>query len=133
MVHLLNIAMFTWEYPPKIVGGLGTYTFELTRQLVKMEHNINVFTMNDGTLMPRELMGGVDVHRPKLIDISGILPEVVTEEIRRLGPGMNFFSNVMLYNMLACTKIVNDLIPSRRRHTTYSRSTTGSPRCPASC
>jgi len=115
MVPLLNIAMFTWEYPPKIVGGLGTYTFELTRQLVKMEHNINVFTMNDGTLKPRELMSGIDVHRPKLIDISGILPEVVTEEIRRLGPGMNFFSNVMLYNMLTCTKIVNDLIPLEKK------------------
>ncbi len=107
--------MFTWEYPPKIIGGLGTYTFELTRQLVKMEHNINVFTMNDGTLMTRELMSGVEVHRPKLIDISGVLPDVVSDEVRRWGTGMGFFSQVMLYNLLSSTKIVNDLIPLEKK------------------
>jgi len=105
----------TWEYPPKIVGGLGTYTYELTRQLVKMEHNICVFTMNDGTLKTRELMGGVEVHRPKLLDISEIFPDVVTEEIRRWGPGMRFFSDVWLYNILTSSKIVNDLVPNEKR------------------
>jgi len=112
----LNIALFTWEYPPKIVGGLGTYTYELTRQLVKMEHNICVFTMNDGNLKTRDLMGGVEVYRPKLIDISEIFPDVVAEEIRRWGPGMNFFSDVMLYNLLASTKLANDLIPQENKY-----------------
>jgi glycosyltransferase involved in cell wall biosynthesis len=111
----MNIALFSWEYPPAIVGGLGTYAFELTRQFVKMEQNVCVFTMNDGQLKTRELMNGVEVHRPKLIDISEVLPEVVSEEIRRWGPGMNFFSDVMLYNLLASTKIVNDLIPNEKK------------------
>jgi len=115
-VLALNIALFTWEYPPKIVGGLGTYTYELTRQLVKMEQNISVFTMNDGSLKTRELMNGVEVHRPKLIDISGMLPEAVTDEIKRSGPGLKNFSDVMLYNILASTKIVSDLIPLERMH-----------------
>lgn len=112
----MNICLLTWEYPPKIVGGLGTYTYELTRQLVKMEHNICVFTMNDGTLKTRELMGGVEVHRPKLLDISEIFPDVVTEEIRRWGPGMRFFSDVWLYNILISSKIVNDLVPNEKRN-----------------
>jgi glycogen(starch) synthase len=111
----LNIALFTWEYPPKIIGGLGTYAHELTRQLVKMENNVVVFTMNDGTLKTRELMNGVEVHRPRLIDISEIFPEVVAEEIRRWGPGMNSFSNVFLYNLLVSSKIVNDLIPLEKK------------------
>lgn len=111
----MNICLLTWEYPPKIVGGLGTYTYELTRQLVKMEHNICVFTMNDGNLKTRELMGGVEVHRPKLLDISEIFPDVVTEEIRRWGPGMRFFSDVWLYNILISSKIVNDLVPNEKR------------------
>ncbi|MGC8937020.1 MAG: glycosyltransferase family 4 protein [Candidatus Methanomethylicaceae archaeon] len=111
----MNICLLTWEYPPKIVGGLGTYTYELTRQLVKMEHNICVFTMNDGNLKTRELMGGVEVHRPKLLDISEIFPDVVTEEIRRWGPGMRFFSDVWLYNILTSSKIVNDLVPNEKR------------------
>ena len=112
----MNIALFTWEFPPKIVGGLGTYTYELTRQLVKMEHNICVFTMNDGNLKTRDLMGGVEVYRPKLIDISEIFPDVVAEEIRRWGPGMNFFSDVMVYNLLASTKLANDLIPHENKY-----------------
>jgi glycogen(starch) synthase len=111
----LNIALFTWEYPPKIMGGLGTYTYELTRQLVKTEQNISVFTMNDGTLKTRELMNGIEVHRPKLLDISDMLPEAVTEEIKRWGPGIKPFSDVMLYNLLVSTKIVNDLIPLERK------------------
>jgi glycosyltransferase involved in cell wall biosynthesis len=111
----LNIALFSWEYPPKIIGGLGTYAHELTRQLVKMENNVVVFTMNDGTLKTRELMNGVEVHRPRLIDISEIFPEVVAEEIRRWGPGMNSFSNVFLYNLLVSSKIVNDLIPLEKK------------------
>jgi len=115
LVQPLNIALFTWEYPPKIIGGLGTYAHELTRQLVKMENNVVVFTMNDGTLKTRELMNGVEVHRPRLIDISEIFPEVVAEEIRRWGPGMNSFSNVFLYNLLVSSKIVNDLIPLEKK------------------
>jgi len=115
-VLALNIALFTWEYPPKIMGGLGTYTYEMTRQMVKLEQNVSVFTMNDGTLKTRELMNGVEVHRPKLIDISGMLPEAVTDEIKRSGPGIKSFSDVMLYNILASTKIVSDLIPLEKKH-----------------
>ena len=111
----MNIALFTWEYPPKIMGGLGTYTYELTRQLVKMEQNISVFTMNDGTLKTRELMNGIEVHRPKLIDISDMLPEAVVEEIKRSGVGIKPFSDVMLYNLLVSSKIVNDLIPLEKK------------------
>jgi len=111
----LNIALFTWEYPPRIMGGLGTYTYELTRQLVKMEHNLSVFTMNDGALRTRELMSGVEVHRPKLVDISQIFPSVVSDEIRQWGPGVPFFSCIFLYNLLVSTKIVNDLIPLEKK------------------
>ena len=111
----MNIALFTWEYPPKIMGGLGTYTYELTRQLVKTEQNISVFTMNDGTLKTRELMSGIEVHRPRLIDISDMLPEAVTDEIKRWGPGIKSFSDVMIYNLLVSTKIVNDLIPLEKK------------------
>jgi glycosyltransferase involved in cell wall biosynthesis len=111
----LNICILSWEYPPRIIGGLGTYVYELSRYLVKMEHNVYVFTLNDGNLKTRELMGGVEVHRPKILDISDILPDVVAEEIRRWGPGIKFFSDIWLYNLLVSTKIVNDLIPNERK------------------
>ncbi|MEM2525375.1 MAG: glycosyltransferase family 4 protein [Candidatus Methanomethylicaceae archaeon] len=111
----MNVCILAWEYPPRIIGGLGTYVYELSRQLVKMEHNVFVFTLNDGSLKTRELIGGVEVHRPKLLDISEIFPDVVAEEIRRWGPGMKFFSDLWLYNILISTKIVNDLIPNEKK------------------
>ncbi|MCC6013098.1 MAG: glycosyltransferase family 4 protein [Candidatus Verstraetearchaeota archaeon] len=111
----MNICILSWEYPPRIIGGLGTYVYELSRYLVKMEHNVYVFTLNDGNLKTRELMGGVEVHRPKILDISDILPDVVAEEIRRWGPGIKFFSDIWLYNLLVSTKIVNDLIPNEHK------------------
>jgi glycosyltransferase involved in cell wall biosynthesis len=112
---MMNIALFTFEYPPRIMGGLGTYTSELSKQLVKMEQNISVFTMNDGTLKTRELMNGIEVHRPKLIDITNALPEDITDEMKRSGPGVRPLSDVMLYNFLVSTKIVNDLIPNEMK------------------
>ncbi|MDD1776222.1 MAG: glycogen/starch synthase, partial [Candidatus Methanomethylicus sp.] len=112
----MDIALFTWEYPPKIVGGLGTYTYELSKQLAKMGHCVDVFTMNDGNLKTIENFEGIEVHRPRLFDISAIFPEVVDEEIRRWGPGLKFFSNVYLYNLLVTDRLMNDLIPSGKKH-----------------
>jgi hypothetical protein len=30
----MKIGVFVYEYPPKIVGGLGTYAAEITRKFV---------------------------------------------------------------------------------------------------
>ena len=43
----MKIAVFVYEYPPKIVGGLGTYAAEITRKFVLDDHDVTVFTMND--------------------------------------------------------------------------------------
>ncbi len=53
----MKIAVFVYEYPPKIVGGLGTYAAEITRKFVLNDHDVTVFTMNDdaGSLPTREI------------------------------------------------------------------------------
>jgi len=109
----MNIGFLTWEFPPKIVGGLGTYSWEITREFVKMGHNVYVFTLNDGTLKTRELMSGVEVHRPLILDVSSIFPNIVREELRNWGPGLKFFSDIYLYNILTAGKIINQLIPQQ--------------------
>ena len=43
----MRLAVLVYEYPPKIVGGLGTYTAEITRKFVLQENDVSVFTMND--------------------------------------------------------------------------------------
>jgi len=33
----MKMAVLVYEYPPKIVGGLGTYAAEITRKFVLMD------------------------------------------------------------------------------------------------
>jgi hypothetical protein len=68
----MKIALLVYEYPPKIVGGLGTYAAEITRKFVLLGHDVTVFTMNDdnGSLPTRELLRGIEIHRPVHIDVS---------------------------------------------------------------
>ena len=106
----MRIGFFVWEYPPRIVGGLGTYAENICPALISKGHDVSVFTMNDGGLKTRETLKGVDVNRPMLVDGGGILPLCMTEDLRRWGTGINFFNDVLVYNILSATKFVNQLI-----------------------
>jgi len=106
------MAVLVYEYPPKIVGGLGTYAAEITRKFVLMDNDMTVFTMNDdaGSLPTREIWRGIEIHRPLYIDISDSLPDVVAEDIKKWGRGAHLFSKILIYNYLSASKLVNELI-----------------------
>src|SRR3972149_3047672 len=106
------MAVLVYEYPPKIVGGLGTYAAEITRKFVLLDHDVSVFTMNDdtGSLPTRELWRGIEIHRPLHIDVSDSLPDVIAEDIRKWGRGIHFFSKLLVYNYLTASKMVNELV-----------------------
>jgi glycogen(starch) synthase len=110
----MKMSVLVWEYPPKIVGGLGTYAAEITRKFVLTDNDVTVFTMNDdaGTLPTREIWRGIEIHRPLHIDISDSLPDFVAEDIRKsgMGSGIQFFSKILVYNCLSASKLVNELI-----------------------
>jgi glycosyltransferase involved in cell wall biosynthesis len=108
----MKMAVLVYEFPPKIVGGLGTYAAEITRRFVLLGHDVSVFTMNDdeGSLPTRELWRGIEIHRPLHIDISDSLPDVVAEDVRKWGRGINLFAKILVYNYLSASKLVNDLV-----------------------
>jgi len=108
----MKAAVLVYEYPPKIVGGLGTYAAEITRKFVLMDHDVTVFTMNDdeGSLPTREIWRGIEIHRPLHIDVSDSLPDVIAEDIRKWGRGIDLFGKLLVYNYLAASKLINDLI-----------------------
>ncbi|MGD9130892.1 MAG: glycosyltransferase family 4 protein [Candidatus Bathyarchaeota archaeon] len=108
----MKIAVLVYEYPPKIVGGLGTYAAEITRKFVLLGHDVTVFTMNDdeGSLPTRELLRGIEIHRPVHIDVSDSLPDVVAEDIKKWGRGIKFFSKILMYNYLSASKMINELV-----------------------
>jgi glycogen(starch) synthase len=108
----MKIAVLVYEYPPKIVGGLGTYAAEITRKFVLMDHDVTVFTMNDdaGTLPTREIWRGIEIHRPLHLDVSDSLPDVIAEDIKKWGRGINLFGKLLVYNYLSAAKLINELI-----------------------
>ena len=110
----MKIAVLVYEYPPKIVGGLGTYAAEITRKFVLMDHDVTVFTMNDDarSLPTREIWRGIEIHRPLHIDISDSLPDVLAEDVKKwgMGGGIQLFSKILIYNYLSASKLVNELI-----------------------
>jgi len=114
----MKIAVFIYEYPPKIVGGLGTYGAEITRRFVLSDHDVTVFTMNDdaGSMPTREIWRGIEIHRPLHIDISDSLPDVISEDIKKWGRGQRLFGKLMVYNYLSAAKLINELIKHEGMH-----------------
>jgi glycogen(starch) synthase len=106
----LRICFLVWEYPPKLVGGLGTYAEYITREFVEMGHDVTVFTLNPGNLKTREVIKGVEVHRPLIADASNIFPLFVTEDLKKWGANIRLFNDIFIYNILSATKLVNHLI-----------------------
>ncbi len=106
----MRIGYFVWEYPPRIIGGLGTYAENICPAILNLGHDISVFTVNDGTLRTREILNGIDINRPMLVDGSNILPLFLTEDLKRWGTGIKLFNDVLIYNILSATKLVNELI-----------------------
>ncbi|NIR87189.1 glycosyltransferase family 4 protein [Candidatus Bathyarchaeota archaeon] len=108
----MKMAVLVYEYPPKIVGGLGTYAAEITRKFVLLDHDVSVFTMNDdeGSLPTRELWRGIEIHRPVHIDVSDSLPDVIAEDVKKWGRGIQLFSKILIYNYLSASKLINELV-----------------------
>lgn len=106
----LRIGFFVWEYPPALVGGLGTYAEYVARQYIELGHDVTVFTLNPGNLKTSEVVEGVEVHRPLIVDASNVFPVFVAEDLRRWGTNIRFFNDTFLYNILSSTKFINGLI-----------------------
>ncbi len=113
---MLRIAFFVWEYPPRLVGGLGTYAEYITREFVELGHDVTVFTLNPGNLKTREILKGVEVHRPLIADASNVFPFIVTEDLKRWGTNIRFFNDIFIYNVLSATKFINELVRKDNIH-----------------
>jgi glycosyltransferase involved in cell wall biosynthesis len=112
----LRIGFFVWEYPPRLVGGLGTYAQYITREYVKLGHDVSVFTLNQGDLKTNETLEGVDVQRPLIADASNIFPMFVIDDLKRWGTNIRFFNDIFIYNILSSTKFLNELVRKNGEH-----------------
>jgi glycosyltransferase involved in cell wall biosynthesis len=81
----MNILMLTWEYPPRIVGGISRVVHDLSHKLVKEGHDVTVVTYRDEDLSYYENDKGVQVYR---VDNYMIQPNSFVDWIMQLNFAM---------------------------------------------
>ena len=59
----MKILMLTWEYPPRVVGGIARVVYDLSKTLLKDGHEVTVVTYKDGDAPYFEDDKGVKVYR----------------------------------------------------------------------
>ena len=59
----MKILMLTWEYPPRIVGGIARVVNDLSKRLIKDGHDVYVITYKEGNVPYYENYKGVHVYR----------------------------------------------------------------------
>ena len=62
----MKILMLNHEFPP-VGGGAAPVAFELSRQLVRMAHQVDVVTMHYGRLPRFETLEGINIYRTPAI------------------------------------------------------------------
>lgn len=112
----MRIGFFVWEYPPSLVGGLGTYAEYITQEFLDIGHDVSVFTLNRGGLKTREILRGVEVHRPLIADASNVFPFFVVDDLKKWGTNIKLFNDIFIYNILSATKFINGLIKKEKYH-----------------
>ena len=81
----MKILMLTWEYPPRVVGGISRVVHDLSHRLIKDGHEVTVVTYRDGDVPYFEDDKGVKVHR---IDNYMINPNNFIEWIMQMNFAM---------------------------------------------
>jgi glycosyltransferase involved in cell wall biosynthesis len=62
----MKVLMLSWEFPPRIVGGIARHCYGLSRALAKMGHEVHVVTLEFPGAPEYEEIDGVRVHRAKI-------------------------------------------------------------------
>jgi glycogen(starch) synthase len=112
----MKIVHFSWEYPPVIYGGLGTFATEISKKQKEFGHDVTVFTLNkDNLLATSDQINNVEVYRPKTLDFSKPYWLCADHELRSWGPYFKFFADVLSYNIISASQFVNSLVRKNGR------------------
>ena len=107
-VKPLRILMVSWEYPPKIVGGLGRHVEGLSEALIKRGHQVTVVTADTPKAQEREINHGVEIwrampHHPPARDFIESVMQLnfnMVEKVISLSDSANQFDVVHVHDWL---------------------------------
>lgn len=112
----MKIAHFSWEFPPAIWGGLGTFAAEITQKQASLGNEVTVFAVNnENKLNTSDRWNGVEVYRPKTLDLTSSFYLFSNQDLRSWGSNFNFFANVLGYNVMSASKLVDLLVRKNGR------------------
>jgi glycosyltransferase involved in cell wall biosynthesis len=63
MAHELTALMLTWEFPPRIIGGISPHVYHLSKSLAKNGVKVYVVTCDFPGTPAHEVIDGVEVYR----------------------------------------------------------------------
>jgi glycosyltransferase involved in cell wall biosynthesis len=75
-----------------------------------MGNDVTVFTLNPGNLKTREILKGVEVHRPLIADASNVFPMFVVDDLKKWGTNIRMFNDIFIYNILSASKFLNSML-----------------------
>lgn len=73
----MKILVLSWEFPPRIVGGIARHVAELYPELIKLGHDIHLITPEFGQAALYEVVEGIHVHRVHVAASNDFLHWVV--------------------------------------------------------
>ncbi len=112
----VRIAHFSWEFPPAIWGGLGTFALEISKKQVSKGNEVTVFALNDqNKLNIIDDWNGVEVYRSKSVNAQQILRLFSNKNLRSWGENFQFFSDVIEYNLFSAAQFVHGLVETNHR------------------
>ena len=111
----MKILMLSWEYPPRIVGGIARVVYDLSHRLIKDGHEVTVITYRDGDVPYVEDDDGVQVYR---VDNFMISPNNFIDWIMQLN-----FNMVAKAGEIIAEKGKFDVIHAHDWMTCYSAKT----------
>ncbi|UNC93261.1 glycosyltransferase family 4 protein [Candidatus Contubernalis alkalaceticus] len=90
----MRIMMFSWEYPPKSVGGLAQHVYDLTSALVETGQEVDLITVGDHQLPSVEKVKGITVHRVTPYDLTTphFIPWIIQLNISMLEVAVSLFN-----------------------------------------
>jgi glycosyltransferase involved in cell wall biosynthesis len=100
----MRIGFHCWEFPPTIVGGLGTYAQCVVQALAERGHQLDVWAPEQThwkASVPPVRSPQVRERRVALFDATPAFPHVITDELRAWG---RFFSDIFTFNFLAAAE-----------------------------
>jgi len=59
----MKILVLTWEFPPRIIGGIARHVAELYPEMQNLGHEIHLLTVQFGDAPEQEIVDGIYVHR----------------------------------------------------------------------